>query len=124
MRANYTVALKGLMVGMAMVMVGACSNTNPAAPSALPALPAASSFEVTGQVLGAGGAPVAGVEITLSRDEDVERHDVTDEDGKFRIVGLQSGDWKATLKCKGYADREVQVMINGNLTITFDLMPQ
>jgi len=124
MRANYTVVLKGLMVGMAMAMATvACSSTNPAAPSAVPAQPAASSYELTGQVLGAGGAPVAGVQISLSGAGDADREDVTNDDGKFRFAGLEAGTYTVTLKSKGYADREVEIVIGGNLTITFDLIP-
>ena len=123
MRAAYKASIKGLMVAVAMAAT-ACSSTNPAAPSALPAISAGSSFELTGEVLGGGGAPLAGVEITLSRDEDADRSAVTDADGKFRIAGLEAGDWTAKLNCKGYEERVVQLVVNGNLTISFGMTPQ
>ena len=92
MRATYGISVKGLMVAMGMALaVTACSSTNPAAPSALPAV-AAASFDLAGQVVGAGGAGLAGVEITLSKGDDLERRVVTDEEGKFKITGLEGGD--------------------------------
>ena len=122
MTAGYKVSLTGLMVAMAMAAT-ACSSTNPAAPSALPTIAAAAPFELSGRVVGAGGAGLAGVEITLSKGDE-ERRGVTDEDGRFRVTGLDAGDWTATLNCKGYEERAFQVVINGNLTISFDLIPQ
>lgn len=125
MRATYGISLKGmtgLMVVMALATAGAaCSSTNPAAPSAVPSI-AAASFELAGKVVGAGGAGLAGVEITLSRGEDGLRHAVTDDDGQFTIRNLEAGEWTAVLKCKGYEDRAVQIVINGNVTFTFDLI--
>ena len=70
-----------------------------------------------------GGGGLVGVEISLSRGEGDERRATTDADGKFRIAGLDAGAWTATLKCKGYADRVVEVVVNGNLTISFDSDP-
>jgi hypothetical protein len=122
MTAGYKVSLTGLMVAMAMAAT-ACHSTNPAAPSALPTIAAASSFDLTGKVVGAGGAGLAGVEIVLSKDDE-QRRAVTDEDGSFRVAGLDAGDWTATLNCKGYEGRAFEVVINGNLTINFDLIPQ
>jgi hypothetical protein len=69
------------------------------------------------------GSGLAGVEVSLSRSEGDLRRATTDADGKFRIAGLEAGAWTATLKCKGYADRVVEVVVNGNLTIAFDLIP-
>jgi len=117
-------AYKYAMVAMAMAALAAagCSERTFSGPTPLPAVSAA-SFELAGEVLGAGGAPVAGVEITLSRGADTERRAVSDAEGKFRIAGLEGGDWNATLKCKGYGDRSVTLVVNGNLTISFDLIP-
>ena len=114
-------------IGYALILMAAaftasaCDGRNPSGPSAVPAV-AAASYDLTGDVIGAGGAGLAGVEITFSRADGSERRATSDADGRFRI-SLDAGDWTAALKCKGYADRSVDVVVNGNATISFELLP-
>jgi Zn-dependent alcohol dehydrogenase len=112
--------IKALLMAMALAAGAAACSVTPNAPSALPAA-SASSYELIGQVLDGGGAGLAGVNITLSKGDE-ERQAVTDGEGKFRIADLEPGDWTVSLKRKDYEDRTVSVMVNGNLTISFDMI--
>ena len=111
---------KASLMAMALAMGAAACSVTPSAPSALPAA-SESSYELTGQVKDSGGAGLAGVNITLSKGDE-ERQAVTDGEGKFRIADLEPGDWTVSLKRKDYEDRTVSVVLNGNLTISFELV--
>ena len=61
---------------------------------------------ITGVVLDAAGAPVAGAEVSLSAGSEVARRAVTGDDGRFAFAGVPAGGGTITARARGFARRE------------------
>jgi outer membrane receptor protein involved in Fe transport len=69
---------------------------------------------VSGEVVDANGAAVAGVSVTLSRaTQIVAKTTVTDDEGRFRLTDLANGSYELRLRKAGFADRSAAVVIDG-----------
>ena len=56
---------------------------------------------LTGQLLAPDGAPLVDAVVTASQESFFPRATLTDEDGEFAVVGLESGDWKCQVDIEG-----------------------
>lgn len=114
-----------LLIGfLALVPMLACgARSGPTAPS-LVAGSAAATFVLSGRVTsddgkGAGGVP--GVEVVVSPAVSdggsalvAGKTVVTDDDGRYEVPGLSAGSWRVIARKAGYADRTMDIVIDGD----------
>ena len=84
---------------------------------AAPAL--AQSGRMSGQVVDSEtGDPIVGAQITIQKPGDDTREAVTDDDGRFSLIGFASGQWQVYVRAEGYRDDL------GNVNVTQSTTPQ
>ena len=83
---------------------------------AAPAL--AQSGRMSGRVVdGETGDPIVGAQITIQKPGDDTREALTDDDGRFSLIGFSSGQWQVYVRAEGYQDDL------GNVNITQSTSP-
>lgn len=83
---------------------------------AAPAL--AQSGRMAGRVVdNETGDPIVGAQITIQKPGDDTREAVTDDDGRFSLIGFASGQWQVYVKAEGYNDDL------GNVNVTQSTSP-
>jgi Fe(3+) dicitrate transport protein len=83
-------------------------------------------LKITGRVVDANNASIAGAEVLLNRrDVRFERQTITDASGNFEFSGLAEGDYQVTTTAKtfGASSRSLRLSGNENATIDFILQP-
>ena len=84
---------------------------------AAPAL--AQSGRMAGRVVdGETGDPIVGAQITIQKPGDDTREALTDDDGRFSLIGFASGQWQVYVRAEGYQDDL------GNVNVTQSTTPQ
>ena len=74
-----------------------------AAQSAGTFLPGVTLSAVSGLISGTKGAPISGARITLSRPDGGDQHTTrSDQNGRYRISGLATGNWVLLVEATGY----------------------
>src|SRR5256885_5560704 len=87
-------------------------------------LVAQNTVNLQGRVTGAGGAPLAAAQITVSnRETGQQRSAVTSPQGAYTIVGLPPGAYHTTLRLLGYQpqERDSQLLVGQHATLDFQL---
>ncbi len=83
---------------------------------AAPAL--AQSGRMAGRVVdGETGDPIVGAQITIQKPGDDTREALTDDDGRFSLIGFSSGQWQVYVRAEGYQDDL------GNVNVTQSTSP-
>ncbi len=83
---------------------------------AAPAL--AQSGRLAGRVVdGETGDPIVGAQITIQKPGDDTREALTDDDGRFSLIGFSSGQWQVYVRAEGYQDDL------GNVNVTQSTSP-
>src|SRR5213592_4176548 len=89
-----------------------------------PGLLAQNTINLQGHVTGAGGAPLAAAQITVSnRETGQQRSAVTSPQGTYTIVGLPPGAYHATLRLLGYQpqERDFELLVGQHASLAFQL---
>ena len=87
-------------------------------------LRAQNTVNLQGRVTGAGGAPLAAAQITVSnRETGQQRSAVTSPQGTYTIVGLPPGAYHVSLRLLGYQsqERDFQLLVGQHATLDFQL---
>ena len=86
---------------------------------AAPAL--AQSGRMSGQVVDdESGEPIAGAQIRIQSPDADTREAVTDDDGRFSLIGFQSGAWQVYVRAEGYNDDLGNVNVTQSSTPALD----
>ena len=86
---------------------------------AAPAL--AQSGRMSGRVVdGETGDPIVGAQITIQKPGDDTREALTDDDGRFSLIGFSSGQWQVYVKAEGYQDDLGNVNVTQSTTPAVD----
>ena len=86
---------------------------------AAPAL--AQSGRMSGRVVdGETGDPVVGAQITIQKPGDDTREALTDDDGRFSLIGFSSGQWQVYVRAEGYQDDLGNVNVTQSTTPAVD----
>ncbi|PYP44406.1 MAG: hypothetical protein DMD42_08025, partial [Gemmatimonadetes bacterium] len=89
-----------------------------------PGLLAQNTVNLQGRVTGAGGAPLAAAQITVSnRETGQQRGAVTSAQGTYTIVGLPPGAYHVSLRLLGYGsqERDIELLVGQHATLDFEL---
>jgi len=89
-----------------------------------PALLAQNTVNLQGRVTGAGGAPLAAAQVTVSnRETGQQRGAVTSAQGTYTIVGLPPGAYHVSLRLLGYGsqERDIELLVGQHATLDFQL---
>lgn len=86
---------------------------------AAPAL--AQSGRMSGRVVdGETGDPIVGAQITIQKPGDDTREALTDDDGRFSLIGFSSGQWQVYVRAEGYQDDLGNVNVTQSTTPAVD----
>ncbi len=86
---------------------------------AAPAL--AQSGRMSGRVVdGETGDPIVGAQITIQKPGDDTREALTDDDGRFSLIGFSSGQWQVYVRAEGYQDDLGNVNVTQSSTPAVD----
>ncbi len=86
---------------------------------AAPAL--AQSGRMSGRVVdGETGDPIVGAQITIQKPGDDTREALTDDDGRFSLIGFASGQWQVYVTAEGYQDDLGNVNVTQSTTPAVD----
>ena len=86
---------------------------------AAPAL--AQSGRMSGRVMdGETGDPIVGAQITIQKPGDDTREALTDDDGRFSLIGFSSGQWQVYVRAEGYQDDLGNVNVTQSTTPAVD----
>lgn len=86
---------------------------------AAPAL--AQSGRMSGRVVdGETGDPIVGAQITIQKPGDDTREALTDDDGRFSLIGFASGQWQVYVRAEGYQDDLGNVNVTQSTTPAVD----
>src|SRR6266571_8977009 len=89
-----------------------------------PGLRAQNTVNLQGRLTGAGGAPLAAAQITVSnRETGQQRSAVTSATGTYTIVGLPPGAYHVSLRLLGYGaqERDIELLVGQHATLDFQL---
>jgi streptogramin lyase len=80
------------------------------------------SVELFGRVAGPGGEPIVGARLTAERGDPARGTTVySDEDGRFRVPGLEAGTWELRVRRIGWRDGRESVTVPGDaLALTLE----
>ena len=86
---------------------------------AAPAL--AQSGRMAGRVVdNETGDPIVGAQITIQKPGDDTREALTDDDGRFSLIGFSSGQWQVYVRAEGYQDDLGNVNVTQSMTPAVD----
>ena len=86
---------------------------------AAPAL--AQSGRMSGRVVDAEtGDPIVGAQIRIQKPDEDTREALTDDDGRFSLIGFSSGQWQVYVTAEGYNDDLGNVNVTQSLTPAVD----
>ncbi len=85
------------------------------------------NITISGRIADSNNAPIVGASVTATLvTTNVERTVVTDEDGRYRIVGLQPGIYKVRASSNGFGTKEntdFETIAGQNVQLDFALAP-
>ena len=99
-----------------LVFVPACSAPTNVAPSAGPWRFSGMVFTMDGAK---AGAPIAGAQLTLTRDDQVRARATSDTSGRYVFNDLETGGFRLTIFAPGFATLTPSVNLDGDLRADF-----
>jgi hypothetical protein len=111
----------GLVLAAVLAVMPACSAPTTVAPSTGPWRFSGTVFAMNEQAL---GAPIAGAQLTLSRNDQVRGRATSDLSGHFVFNALETGGFRLTISAPGFATLTPIVNLDGDLRTDFALKRQ